>query len=64
MDKNKTSFLLSTDALLLLDRLKDRLGLPNGSNVLEVILRDRARQEGINIYAEETEDDEQFGDWG
>ncbi len=46
MPKIRTSYTLSREALYLLERLAERYGLSRAS-VLEMLIRDRARQEGI-----------------
>ncbi len=46
MPKIRTSYALSREALDLLERLAERFGLSRAS-VLEMLIRDRARAEGM-----------------
>ena len=44
--KSKTSFTLSTEALELLTKLSKHFGIPK-TNVLELVIREKARSEGV-----------------
>jgi hypothetical protein len=61
MSKEPTSFRLSTDGRRLLDQLASRLGVSRTA-ILELLIREKAKQEGVTVTMSKTRISRQKGE--